>query len=409
MRRNRHTVILIGLTALALLLRMSMVVYHQSLGWELRYDPTMYLTLAENMRHGVYSMFHPTDIPDTIKRPGYPFLIHLLGDSVLLTLLFQSMLSALKVPLVFLLGRSVGLAPRFALLAAGLMVIEPVDVLLSAQLLTEALFGFLLLAGTVLLFRGKQWYAWVAAAVLFAAAAWVRPNGAALAVITGVGACSLLKKDVARSTMFIALVLLSLLPWALHNQRVLGRFYLGDSGVVAAGYYQVPDVLRAVGDERAPRWHPALNDRAASMNWEDDAAYHAFFDDLRAEVLATFLAHPITWVRVQAVKAARITVALGRGHIALFFPKGSVVARLLMAISFGFSALLVFAIVVPVLCWRQVPHAVWLLLLMAISLIAMGALTTSDARFKNPGMAALIVVAAWGLKLLVGRKRSVEH
>ena len=69
MRRNRHTVILIGLTALALLLRMSMVVYHQSLGWELRYDPTMYLTLAENMRHGVYSMFHPTDIPDTIKRP----------------------------------------------------------------------------------------------------------------------------------------------------------------------------------------------------------------------------------------------------------------------------------------------------------------------------------------------------
>lgn len=400
MRCDRHTTILWGLTALALVLRVAMVLHHQSIGWELRYDPTMYRTLAENMQHGVYSMFHPSDIPDTIKRPGYPLLIHLSDNSILITLLFQSLLSALKVPLVFALGRSLGLKHPFALLAAGLMAIEPVDILLSAQLLTEAVFGFLLLAGTVLLFRGRAWPTWIAAALLFGAAAWVRPNGLTLALIAGAGACLLLRQGVVRPAVFMALVLLTILPWALHNQRVLGRFYLGDSGVVAAGYYQVPDVLRAVGDERAPRWHRALNDRASSMNWEDDAAYHAFFDDLRAEVRATLIAHPFTWARVQVVKAARIVVAPGRGHIALFFTKGSAMALLLMAVSLGFSALVLFALTVPVLRWRHVPKAVWLLLLMAASLIAMGALTTSDARFKNPGMALLIVVAAWGVQFL---------
>lgn len=398
-----------GLTALALALRTAAVLRHQQLGWELRFDPGMYLTLAENLGHGVYSMFHPLDIPDTIKRPGYPALIHLLGNRITATLLFQSLLSALKVPLVFLLGRAIGLRNRYALLAAGAMAIEPMDVLLSAQLLTEAVFGFLVLAGTLLLVKGRSWPGLLCAALLFGLSAWVRPNGISLALMAGAGAFVLLRHGTARSAAFVGVAVLCVLPWALHNQRVLGRFYLGDSGVVAAGYYQVPDVLRAVGDERGSRMHRELNDRAASTDWTDDTAYHAFFDDLRADVRATFTAHPFVWLRVQAVKAARITVAPGRGHIALFFGNHGAVRTLVLGVSLGFSAVVLFALVVPLIQWRRAPGGVRLLPIMAAGLIAMGALTTSDARFKNPGMALLIVAAAWGVQRLAGRPSGGDH
>ncbi len=400
---DRTIVWLWCLTALALALRIGMVLYHQHIGWELRYDPTMYRTLAANLQHGVYSMFYPDDIPDTIKRPGYPLLLHLFGNSILITLLFQSLLSALKVPLVFVLGRSLGLKTMFALLAAGLMAIEPVDILLSAELLTEAVFGFLLLAGTVLLFR-REWPSVLIAALVFGLAAWVRPNGLTLALIAGAGALVFLRLGAMQATVFVTLVLLSVLPWALHNQRVLGRFYLGDSGVVATGYYQVPDVLRAVGDPRGQGWHQALNGRASSMNWENDTAYHAFFDDLRTDVRQTFLAHPFTWVRVNAMKAAQIAVAPGRGHMALFFSKGSAITWSLMVVSMGFSALVLLALVISLFWWRTLPGAIWVLCSMAGALIAMGALTTSDARFKNPGMALLIVVAAWAMQRIAEQR-----
>ncbi|MDX9751548.1 MAG: hypothetical protein RBT71_10750 [Flavobacteriales bacterium] len=396
---------LLGLTALALILRTALVLHHQDMGWQLRDDAAMYHVLAGNLRHGVFSMFHPQDIPDTIKRPGYPWLVHLTGNSVLLTLLLQSLLSALKVPLVHILGRTLGLRTPFALAAAALMAIEPMDILLSAQLLTEAVFGTLVLAGTVMLVRGGRWPAWAGAALLFGAAAWVRPNGLALALVAGAAAAIWLRHGMARSAVFIGLVLLAVLPWALRNHRVMGRFHMGESAVVAAGYYQVPQVLRAAGDDRGHRWRQVWNGRASAMDWTDRTAYHAFFDDLRAEVRATLRAHPLTWARVHAEKAARIAVAPGRGHIALFFRRNGIAANALIAVSLGFSLLVLFGTGGAVFHWRTVPRGVWLLLLMSAALIAMGAITTADARFKNPAMGLLVVAACWAMQRW-GERRS---
>jgi 4-amino-4-deoxy-L-arabinose transferase-like glycosyltransferase len=146
-----------GLFALGLLMRAAFVLYHAQLGWQLRHDPGMYLTLAENLRQGVYSMFHPLDIPDTIKMPGYPALLYLCGGNVMVVLMLQALVSAIKVPMVYQLAQGVGLQRPHALAAAALMAVEPVDILLSGQVLTESLFTALLLAGTLLLLQGIRW------------------------------------------------------------------------------------------------------------------------------------------------------------------------------------------------------------------------------------------------------------
>lgn len=384
-----------GLFALALLLRAGFVLYHAQLGWHLQYDPGMYLTLAENLRHGVYSMFHPLDIPDTIKMPGYPALLYVCGGNVMLVLLLQALISAIKVPLVYQLAQSVGLPQTYALAAAALMAVETMDILLSGQVLTESLFTTLLLGGTLLLLQGTRWAALLLAAVLFAAASWVRPNGVWLMVLAGVAGYFCVYRSMPKSLAFVSVGLLLLLPWALHNHSAVGRFYLGDSAAVAAAYYQVPDVLHAAEDPRAITLPMALRDRASAMDWEDRNSFHSFFDGLRTTVSRTLVEHPATWARVHLTKAGRIYLAPGRGHIRAFFGTNTAAQYALLALSGAFSLLLALALVVWLIHIRQLPPWLWMLLLFAAYLIVSGALTTSDARFKNPAMPLLLVGVVW--------------
>jgi len=386
---------MLGLFMLALLVRAVFVLYHAQLGWQLQYDPGIYLRLADGLRHGVYSMFHPLDIPDTIKMPGYPALLWVLGGNVMATLAVQVVISAAKVPLIYQLARTVGLRVPLALSAAALMALEPMDIMLSGQVLTESLFTALLLAGTLLLLQGTRWRPLLLAAMLFAAASWVRPNGLWLIVLAGVAGYFCVHHTLSKAIAFATLGLLLLLPWALCNQYAVGRFYLGDSAVVAAAYYQVPDVLRAANDPRADTYPKALQQRAASMDWEDRRSFHAFFDGLRSAAKSSLVEYPLTWARVQVDKAARIYLAPGRGHIRAFFGTSAGLRYALLASSAAFSLLLLLALVVWLIHIRQLPAWLWMLLLFAGYLIVSGALTTSDARFKNPAMPLLLVGVVW--------------
>jgi hypothetical protein len=392
-----------GLFVLALLLRAGFVLYHAQLGWHLQYDPGMYLTLAENLRHGVYSMFHPLDIPDTIKMPGYPAFLYVCGGNVMLVLLLQALISTIKVPLVYQLAQRVGLGQTYALAAAALMAVEPMDILLSGQVLTESLFSTLLLAGILLMLQGTRWPALLLAAVLFAAASWVRPNGVWLIVLAGIAGYFCVYRSIPKSLAFVAVGLLLLLPWALRNHSAAGRFYLGDSAAVAAAYYQVHDVLHATKDPRAITLPKALRDRAASMDWEDRNSFHGFFDGLRSATRETLLAYPFTWARIHLYKAARIYLAPGRGHIRTFFGTNTAAQYALLAISGVFSLLLVLALIVWLIHLRQLPPWLWMLLPFATYLIVSGALTTSDARFKNPAMPLLLVGAVWATQSIAHR------
>lgn len=395
------------LFVLGLLLRLAFVGFHAELGWHLRYDPAMYLALAESIGHGAYSMFHPLDIPDSIKMPGYPALIHLLGERIGLLLVIQAILSAAKVPLVFLLARGVGLRRPIALAAACLMAVEPMDILLAGQVLTESLFGTLLLAAMALLLSSKSWNTTLLAALLFASAAWVRPNGLWLVLLVGIGSYLFLQRSLAKSVAFAALGMALILPWAWRNQQSLGRFYMGDSAAVAAAYYQVPDVLREADDPRASTYMKVLQNKASSMDWEDRADFHGFFDGLRSATRETLLTYPITWLQVQVWKTVRIFLAPGRGHIRLFFGDQPLAKNILILYSAAFSLLLALSAALCLVQLRHVPPWLWLLLLCIAYLLFSGALTTTDARFKSPAMPLLLVACAWvfqrGMEIYLSR------
>lgn len=394
---------LLAVFLLALVPRLLAVFQHLHVGLDLRNDPSMYLTLAENLRHGVFSMFHPLDIPDTIKMPGYPLLIRCLGGNVTLVLLLQTLVSAAKAPMVSLLAMRVGITSRFALGAGGLMALEPVDILLSAQVMTETWFTAVLLGAVLLLARGARWTTLLASACLFATAAWIRPNGVWLVPAAAILGWFAIHRSWSRALVFLVAGLLLVLPWALRNQRALDRFYLGDGGVVAAAYYQVPDVLRVAGDPATSGRTAMLRRKAAATDWEDRPGFHAFFNDLRAEAWSTFRQHPVTWLRVQAMKALRIYLAPGRGHVRLIFRADGPVPGLLLAWSGLFIGLLVLALPFWIRWAKRLGALRWSLLL-ALAMLVSGSLTTTDARFKNPAMPLLLVGVAWVAQRLVARK-----
>jgi hypothetical protein len=292
----------------------------------------------------------------------------------------------------------VGMQRPHALAAAALMAVEPMDILLSGQVLTESLFTTLLLGGTLLLVQAARWQPLLLASVLFAAATWVRPNGVWLVVLAGLAGYLCIHRTCSKALVFTILGLLLLLPWAFRNQSVVGRFYLGDSAAVAAAYYQVPDVLNAAKDPGAVAHLNAHRDRAASMDWEDRNSFHAFFDGLRDSVHRTLVEHPVTWTRVHLTKAARTYLAPGRGHIGAFFGTNSGMGYVLLAISIAFSLFLAFGLVVWLIHIRQLPPWLWMFLLFSGYLIVSGALTTSDARFKNPAMPLLLVGGMWAVE-----------
>lgn len=388
---------------LALVLRLAFVAHHSAIGWQLDYDPGMYLALARNMVHGVYSMFHPLDIPDTVKMPGYPALIWLFGARIPLLLSFQALVSACKVPLLHALAMRCGVRKPLALGVAAWIAVDPMDVMLAGQVLTEAVFSTLLLAAVLLLLAPSGWARILAAALLFAGAAWMRPNGALLMLIAVAAALPLLRMPRRHAAICLAAAGLLLLPWALRNQRAVGRFVLGDGAVVAAAYFQVPHVLQAAGDPRGKDHVESLMQRSAGVDWEDRQTAHAFHDALRAEVAATFADHPFTWVMVHARKAAHILIAPGRGHAGLFFGDGPLYHLVVLLVSVQVLCILL-ALLIIVWRIRRVPRRIVWLLLIAAYLVWSGALAMTDARFRAPAVPLLLVAVVWAAQGLAHRE-----
>ena len=117
-------------------------------------DARQYADYGFNLaQHATFSLDRnsPAPRPDSFRSPGYPLLIalsiHAGGDRGFypLMLYVQAVLGALTVLLTFFLCRR--FMPTWAALtAAGLVAVCPHLIVMTSYLLTETLFGFLLLA-----------------------------------------------------------------------------------------------------------------------------------------------------------------------------------------------------------------------------------------------------------------------
>lgn len=392
---------ILGLFLLALLLRTVFALFHATQGWHLHFDPGYYLTLAMNLQHGVYSLFHPLDVPDTTRMPGYPFLIHLLGGHLGLVLCVQVLLSAAKVPLVHALALRAGLHTRWALFAAGWVAIDPTDIILSGSILTEAVFITAVLCGTLLLVKGREPQHMVLAALCFALATWFRPNALAIGLAAGAAHAFLHHRASRGHVLFAITLVLSVLPWMMRNQARTGRFVLSDSGPVAAAYFHLPEVLTRAQDQRASGYLQELHGRSMATDWEDRAQVAAYFNTLRQDVRNTLLEHPIAWSTAQLRKTLGTLAAPGRGHIRQYFGKRSALGMGMVGLALLLTGTLLLGLLLVPARFKHLNNELLLLLVISAAILFSAGISSMDARFKAPALPLLVVVATWAFNALL--------
>ena len=117
-------------------------------------DSREYADYGYNLyRHGVFSKDFETSkpVPDSFRSPGYPFLIYLAfllgGNNAYYPVIIytQTIMGALLVPLSFWIGMRF-LSLSWTLSAALLVAISPHLIAMTSYVLTETLFGFLVLS-----------------------------------------------------------------------------------------------------------------------------------------------------------------------------------------------------------------------------------------------------------------------
>jgi hypothetical protein len=377
--------------SIALLFRLAFFFHHRADGFHLEYDASLYLALAEGLKHGMFTMFHPLDIPETTRMPGYPWLIHMLG-SVPVVLLVQVLISAFKIPLVWSLGTRLGLRGRMALLPPLLIALEPVDIILSGSVLTETLFGTLLIAGLVLLLTMKAAPGALGAALCFAAAAWLRPNGLHLALVIGAFLLVACKEPKRLVLLFTSVTLLMLLPWMIRNYLIDGRMHLSDSGTVVAAHLHVPEVLTHVDPEAAHRYRQELHTLGQTTNWTDPVEMRTYFSTLGAWTGSVLVSNWSTWIMIQLKKTATILLAPGRGYLSRHFKDARPMLVILTGISLCYTMLLVASGLLALIQSLKSDWRYWTLLVATAFILFSNAISAPDARLKNPVLPLIVLL-----------------
>jgi 4-amino-4-deoxy-L-arabinose transferase-like glycosyltransferase len=171
------------------------------------------------------------------RTPGYPGYIAAIttpfGDHESLVVFTQILLSVATVGLLYVLARELW-GTRAALVAAGLLAIDPISVIMPSYLQPETLFTLLLVAATLVLVRGVRARSWPLVAVAgltFGVAVLVRPVALYMLVvlvpITWVLASPRAWRErIALSGVLVIAFAVPVGGWIIRNERTTGVFIL---------------------------------------------------------------------------------------------------------------------------------------------------------------------------------------
>lgn len=188
--------------------------------------------------------------------PGFgaflALLIAFLGQNGALIVFLQILLSSASSVMIYILARELTLSRSVGIFAASLFVILPTSISLSCIILSETLFMFLLLLGSILYLRGlrtKSWKPFVFSGLLFSLAVLVRAVGQFIPLVLLLisvpyvlsrSSTSRWKYSMDRRLLGWVLVCVTIIgvtegSWMLRNQSQHGIFALtsGSSGGIA--------------------------------------------------------------------------------------------------------------------------------------------------------------------------------
>jgi hypothetical protein len=385
---NQHQVpkSLTGILFLGLLLRLAFVGYHYFSGYDFRFDAQYYYQLALNMKEGVFSLFHPLNIPETTRMPGYPFLVYLLAPTMLLIL--QAVLSTLKLFLIYRIIRSFGVPEKLALIFIGILTFEPIDVLLSGSLLTESLFSFLIwLCLYFLLFCKQNNLKIILSVTALTVMAYLRTNGFVFSVVVLLLFYSFVERNIRSLGLSLFLLCFFISPWIIRNYRLFGEFKISNSSTVVSAFYQTSEVL-GENDE-----YPDYRKMATEINWENNEEVRKYYQLLNQDNIRVIKEYPISYAIHFSEKFIRNVLSPGTGHVRWYFKASTPMQQLLVAACYFY--LLVFGVIMASLLFqvKKLNKLSMFFLLAGVLYIASCSISAVDARFKHPVMVMLMTPA----------------
>lgn len=331
------------------------------------------------------------------RMPLYPGLLALFptsADGVVGARTCQWIVGGLVAPLVALLAaRAVG--PRTALPAGLIVAADPALVGLSSLLLTEAPFVTALTAlwwaGWPLVERRAQpqvWRHWVLTGLLSALCVYVRPSTVGLVLIwTGFLAA---RQGIGRARTWagigivLGIVIVSLVPWAVRNQRVTGHWcWLTYRGGISL-YDGVGPQATGASNLGPVKNMPAVAglDEAAWDQWFHQQAWEAIRSDPWRIVGLAGVKLARTWspiLHADELRSGTIRVLFAAWSIALF------------GLAFGGGVML-----------RRRPAVLVALLLPAAYLSALHSVFVGSVRYRAGAIPALAILAAVVVSAVVG-------
>jgi 4-amino-4-deoxy-L-arabinose transferase-like glycosyltransferase len=252
-------------------------------------DSTQYMALARSLLGG--EGYLADGVPTSRWLPGYPIflagLFWLFGESTLWVGLVQSLLHATNALVLFFLGRRL-FGNGVGVTAGFMAALYPFYLFFVPILLTETI--TVLLASLSLLFiyragEGRPWdFFW--AGLFSGGAALIRPGYLTLALLMIPYLFWMGRRKLRRTTVGVSLatgvVVLMLLPWALHNLKLQGNFLVGVPRTGEALWTGTNPLSRGGNDGYHDSWQiaplPYPVHSGISETKKDALYYKAFFE-----------------------------------------------------------------------------------------------------------------------------------
>ena len=281
-------------------------------------DSASYLSTAKSL--SADGTFRTDGRPELFRTPGYPAFLAACGATgpwgYGIAQAFQVLLDVLLVYLTYVLGVWL-ISESVGLWAAAFQAVSFVAALGSLLILSDSLFAFLMTTALLLLVRHLRrgtWWPVALAAVVTAAAAYVRPVGfifVPIAVLVLLARRGRLANAGGFALVFAVLVI----PWCIRNYVVAGYAGFSSVGEHNLLYYEATGVtakVRGVSTLEAREDLDSLfRQRRAALNIPANSAEAARLQGRMGREIV--LSHPGTWLVVHVKTSVNSLLPAGTG------------------------------------------------------------------------------------------------
>lgn len=329
------------------------------------------------------------------RTPGYPLFvaaIYALGGSQTAVAVVQVFIEGLCILLIGSLGALLRVPSWGILSAAWLTAIFPPLVTQPSYFMTESLYQIVILVAVIYSLKARNFLMAGLAGLFWGLTCLVRPTP--LPFVFLLGAVMVLLKPTGRritGVVLIAACLVTLAPWLIRNQRVLGAPVLSTFGW--QNIYAMNSRLADSDWATMPAFLSSVTDLCVRVGWGDHAVEERSdvqVDSLcRTAALNLIKENPVRFIEASAQRVARLWFNLGYGRA----DKPPSTRSILLAIFMG--GLMAVGIVGFFLLkgWRSWPIlAVTLLLLFNT---AIHAVSVAYYRFNQPMLPIFFLFTAW--------------